>query len=224
MRGVIDVVVPRGGRSLIERVMNEARVPVIGHLEGLCHVYVDAAADPEKARRIVVNAKMRRTGICGAAETLLVDRAVAESQLGPLVADLIDAGCEVRGDETVQRADRRVLPATETDWITEYLDSVISVRVVDGIAGAIEHINRYGSHHTDAILTADITSAETFVAGVDSGNVMVNCSTRFSDGGEYGLGAEIGISTDKLHARGPCGVEALTTYKYISRGTGQVRE
>jgi len=223
LRGVIDVIVPRGGKSLIERVMNEARVPVIGHLEGLCHVYVDAAADPEKARRIVVNAKMRRTGICGAAETLLIDRAAADRLLAPLIADLIEAGCEVRGDEAAQGADPRVLPASDSDWITEYLDAVIAVRVVDGVAGAIEHINRYGSHHTESIVTEDEAAAERFFREIDSAIVLHNASTQFADGGEFGMGAEIGISTDKFHARGPVGAEQLTSYKYVVRGDGQVR-
>ena len=223
LRGVIDVIVPRGGKSLIERVMNEARVPVIGHLEGLCHVYVDTAADPEKARRIVVNAKMRRTGICGAAETLLIDRAAADRLLAPLIADLIEAGCEVRGDEAAQGADPRVLPASDSDWITEYLDAVIAVRVVDGVAGAIEHINRYGSHHTESIVTEDEAAAERFFREIDSAIVLHNASTQFADGGEFGMGAEIGISTDKFHARGPVGAEQLTSYKYVVRGDGQVR-
>ncbi len=223
MREFIDVVVPRGGRSLIERVLAEARMPVIGHLEGLCHVYVDRAADLEKARRVVLNAKMRRTGICGAAETLLVDRAAAETHLRPILADLLDAGCVVRGDAAVQAADPRVVPATEADWSTEYLDAIISAKVVDGVEGAIAHINRYGSHHTEAILTEDTATAERFLREVDSAILLHNASTQFADGGEFGMGAEIGISTDKFHARGPVGAEQLTSYKYVVRGDGQIR-
>ncbi len=223
MAGVIDVIVPRGGRSLVERVMNESKVPVFAHLEGLCHVYVDAKADLEMARRIVMNAKMRRVSVCGAAETLLIDRTAASTLLAPLVRDLLDAGCEVRGDETVRGVDDRVVPATEADWTTEYLEPVISARVVDGVAGAIAHINHYGSHHTDSIVTEDEATAERFLNEVDSGIVLVNASTQFADGGEFGMGAEIGISTGKMHARGPVGVEQLTSYKYKVRGRGQVR-
>jgi glutamate-5-semialdehyde dehydrogenase len=223
MAGVIDVIVPRGGRSLVERVMNESKVPVFAHLEGLCHVYVDAKADLEMARRIVMNAKMRRVSVCGAAETLLVDRTAASTLLAPLVRDLLDAGCEVRGDETVRGVDDRVVPATEADWTIEYLEPVISARVVDGVAGAIAHINHYGSHHTDSIVTEDEATAERFLNEVDSGIVLVNASTQFADGGEFGMGAEIGISTGKMHARGPVGVEQLTSYKYKVRGRGQVR-
>jgi glutamate-5-semialdehyde dehydrogenase len=223
MAGVIDVIVPRGGRSLVERVMNESRVPVFAHLEGLCHVYVDAKADLEMARQIVLNAKMRRVSVCGAAETLLVDRAVASEFLRPLIGDLLDAGCEVRGDETVRGVDSRVVAATEADWTTEYLEPIISARVVDGVAGAIAHINHYGSHHTDSIVTGDDATAERFLDEVDSGIVLVNASTQFADGGEFGMGAEIGISTGKMHARGPVGVEQLTSYKYKVRGRGQVR-
>jgi glutamate-5-semialdehyde dehydrogenase len=219
----IDVIVPRGGKSLIERVRQEARVPVIGHLEGVCHVYVDGAADLEMAKAIVLNAKMRRTGICGAAETLLVDRACASTHLGPLVRMLLDAGCEVRGDETAARVDERVRSATELDWYAEYLDAIIAVRVVDGVDGAIEHIGHYGSRHTDCIVTGDAAVAERFLARVDSAIVLHNASTQFADGGEFGMGAEIGISTDKFHARGPVGVEQLTSYKYVVRGSGQVR-
>ena len=223
MTDTIDVVVPRGGRSLIEAVQRDARVPVIGHLEGLCHVYVDKDADPSMAREIVLNAKLRRTGICGAAETLLVDRAGTERLLAPLVGALIDAGCEVRGDAAVREADARVLPATETDWATEYLDAILSVRVVDGVDGAIEHIARYGSGHTDAVITADSGVAERFLREVDSAIVLHNASTQFADGGEFGMGAEIGISTGRIHARGPVGLEQLTSYKYRVRGAGQVR-
>jgi glutamate-5-semialdehyde dehydrogenase len=219
----IDVIIPRGGKSLIQRVAAESRIPVIKHLDGICHVYVDAAADPKKARDIVLNAKMRRTSVCGAAETLLVDRAIAQAQLPGLVKALIEAGCEVRGDETVQALDDRVIQATAADWDTEYLDAIISVRVVDGIDAAIEHINRHGSHHTDSIVTEDAATAETFLNHVDSGIVLWNASTQFADGGEFGMGAEIGISTGKLHARGPVGAEQLTSYKYQVRGSGQIR-
>jgi glutamate-5-semialdehyde dehydrogenase len=224
MAGSIDVIVPRGGKSLIARVRQEARVPVIGHLEGVCHVYVERCADLDMARRIVLNAKMRRTGICGSAETLLVDRACAATHLAPLVATLLDAGCEVRGDEPSARADPRVKPATEQDWYTEYLDAIISVRVVDGVDAAIEHIRRYGSQHTECIVTDDSAAAERFLARVDSAIVLHNASTQFADGGEFGMGAEIGISTDKFHARGPVGVEQLTSYKYVVRGAGQIRD
>jgi glutamate-5-semialdehyde dehydrogenase len=223
MRPYIDVIVPRGGRSLIERVQREARVPVIGHLEGVCHVYVDRAADLDMARSVLLNAKMRRTGVCGAAETLLVDRACADTHLAPLVRALLEAGCEVRGDATAARADPRVKPAAEQDWPTEYLDAIIAVRVVDGVDAAIEHIGRYGSQHTDCIVTADSSAAERFLSRVDSAIVLHNASTQFADGGEFGMGAEIGISTDKFHARGPVGVEQLTSYKYVVRGHGQVR-
>jgi glutamate-5-semialdehyde dehydrogenase len=219
----IDVIVPRGGRSLVERVQAEARVPVIGHLEGLCHVYVDRDADPEMARRIVVNAKLRRTGICGAAETLLVDRACPPAMLPFLLDALAEGGCELRGDEATQRADARVKPATEQDWRTEYLDAIISVRIVDGVEGAIEHIARYGSAHTDSIVTDNPATAERFLRELDSAILLHNASTQFADGGEFGMGAEIGISTDRFHARGPVGVEQLTSYKYVVRGTGQVR-
>jgi glutamate-5-semialdehyde dehydrogenase len=223
MRQYIDVIVPRGGRSLIERVQREARVPVIGHLEGVCHVYVDRAADLDMARTVVLNAKMRRTGVCGAAETLLVDGACADTHLAPLVRALLEAGCEVRGDEITARTDARVRPAAEEDWFAEYLDAIIAVRVVDGVEAAIEHIGRYGSQHTDCIVTADASTAERFLARVDSAIVLHNASTQFADGGEFGMGAEIGISTDKFHARGPVGVEQLTSYKYVVRGRGQVR-
>ncbi|MEN9705043.1 MAG: gamma-glutamyl phosphate reductase [Pseudomonadota bacterium] len=223
LSGAINVIVPRGGRSLVERVQNEARVPVIGHLEGICHVYVDRDADPAMARDIVLNAKMRRTGICGAAETLLVDRAGARALLGPLVEALIAAGCEVRGDADVQQVDPRVKAATEDDWRTEYLDAVISVRVVDGVDAAIAHIAHYGSSHTESIVTGNSATAERFLQRVDSAIVLHNASTQFADGGEFGMGAEIGISTDRFHARGPVGVEQLTSYKYVVRGSGQVR-
>jgi len=223
MAGAIDVIVPRGGRSLVERVMNEARMPVFAHLEGLCHVYVDRDADLETARKVVLNAKMRRVSVCGAAETLLVDRAIAEKALKPILADLIEAGCEVRGDAAVLAADARAIAASDADWTTEYLEPVISARVVDGVEGAIAHINHYGSHHTDSILTENAATAERFLNEIDSGIVLVNASTQFADGGEFGMGAEIGISTGKMHARGPVGVEQLTSYKYKVRGTGQVR-
>ena len=223
MAGIIDVIIPRGGRSLVERVMNESRVPVFAHLEGLCHVYVDRDADRAMARQIVMNAKMRRVSVCGAAETLLIDRAIAESLLNPIVTDLLDAGCEVRGDEAVRHVDPRVVPAVEADWTTEYLEPIISARVVDGVGAAIAHINHYGSHHTDSIVTENAETAERFLNEIDSGIVLVNASTQFADGGEFGMGAEIGISTGKMHARGPVGVEQLTSYKYKVRGRGQVR-
>ena len=223
MTEFIDVLVPRGGKSLVARVQQEARVPVIGHLEGNCHVYVDRDADLGMARGIVLNAKLRRTGICGAAETLLVDRASVATHLGPLVKDLLEAGCEVRGDATVQQVDARVRAATEADWYTEYLDSIIAVRVVNGVDEAIAHIARYGSAHTEAIVTGNAATAARFLARVDSAIVLHNASTQFADGGEFGMGAEIGISTDRFHARGPVGVEQLTSYKYVVRGAGQVR-
>jgi glutamate-5-semialdehyde dehydrogenase len=223
MAEYLDVIVPRGGKSLIERVQREARVPVIGHLEGVCHVFVERAADVSMAREVVLNAKLRRTGVCGAAETLLVDRGCAATHLAPLVTALLEAGCEVRGDETTMRTDARVKAASEQDWSTEYLDAIIAVRVVDGLDAAIEHIGRYGSQHTDCIVSADAAAAERFLTRVDSAIVLHNASTQFADGGEFGMGAEIGISTDKFHARGPVGVEQLTSYKYVVRGTGQVR-
>jgi glutamate-5-semialdehyde dehydrogenase len=223
MSDLIDVIVPRGGRSLIERVQRESRIPVIAHLEGLCHTYVDRAADLEAARRIVVNAKMRRTGVCGATETLLVDRAVAATHLPPILADLHAAGCEIRGDAETRALDPLALAASEADWTTEYLDAILSVRVVDGVGGAIDHIGRYGSHHTDAILTEDDGAAERFLTEVESAIVLVNASTQFADGGEFGMGAEIGISTGRLPPRGPVGAEQLTSYKYIVRGNGQIR-
>jgi glutamate-5-semialdehyde dehydrogenase len=223
LTGSIDVIVPRGGKSLVERVQKEARVPVFAHLEGVCHVYVDKAADLGMAKSIVMNAKLRRTGVCGAAETLLVDRAAAATHLKALVDMLLEAGCEVRGDPAVQKADARVKPATEADWSTEYLDKIITAGVVDGVDAAIEHIERYGTHHTDAIVTADPKTAEKFLSEVDSAIVLHNASTQFADGGEFGFGAEIGIATGKLHARGPVGVEQLTSFKYRVRGTGQIR-
>ncbi len=223
MTEFIDVLVPRGGKSLVARVQKEARVPVIGHLEGLCHVYIDKGADLEMAKRIVVNAKMRRTGICGAAETLLVDRACAPTHLKPLVTALIEAGCEVRGDEATRQVDARVKRATEEDWRTEYLDAIISARVVDGVAGAAQHIETYGSHHTEAIVTQDQAAADTFFRLIDSAILLHNASTQFADGGEFGMGAEIGISTSKIHARGPVGARELTSWKFQVRGTGQTR-
>jgi glutamate-5-semialdehyde dehydrogenase len=221
--GNIDVIVPRGGKSLVARVQAEARVPVFAHLEGVCHVYVDKAASLAMAKKIVLNAKMRRTGVCGAAETLLVDGAAAAKFLKPLVEMLITAGCEIRGDKATQAVDKRVKPATEEDWSTEYLDAIIAVKVVDSVAAAIEHIERYGSHHTDAIVTDDTAAASRFLREVDSAIVLHNASTQFADGGEFGFGAEIGIATGRLHARGPVGVDQLTTFKYRIRGSGQIR-
>jgi glutamate-5-semialdehyde dehydrogenase len=221
--GAIDVIVPRGGKGLVARVQSEARVPVFAHLDGNCHVYVDRAADLDMAKRIVLNAKMRRTGVCGAAETLLVDRAAAQADLAPLVTMLLDAGCEVRGDRDAQGVDKRVRPATEEDWKTEFLDAIIAVKVVDGVDGAIAHIEEHGSHHTDAIVTADTAAAEKFMREIDSAIVLHNASTQFADGGEFGFGAEIGIATGRLHARGPVGAEQLTTFKYRVLGTGQTR-
>jgi glutamate-5-semialdehyde dehydrogenase len=223
MRDFIDVIVPRGGKSLIARVSEEARVPVIGHLEGICHVFIDRGANLEMARRIVLNAKLRRTGVCGAAETLLVDAGCAATHLGPLVAALLDAGCEVRGDAPTRAVDARVEPAGDVDWHTEYLDAIIAVRVVENLDAAIAHIGRYGSQHTECIVTDDQAAAQRFLARVDSAIVLHNASTQFADGGEFGMGAEIGISTDKFHARGPVGVEQLTSYKYVIHGTGQTR-
>lgn len=223
LHDLIDIIVPRGGRSLIERVMADSTIPVIAHLEGICHVYVDRAADSEMARDIVLNAKMRRTGICGAAETLLIDRAQAANQLPGIVDALVEAQCEVRGDDDAQGIDKRIIPATDVDWETEYLDAIISVKVVDGVEGAVDHVNRHGTNHTDTIVTEDTETAEAFLTKVDSGIVMHNASTQFADGGEFGMGAEIGISTGKLHARGPVGADQLTSYKYIVRGGGQTR-
>lgn len=221
--GAIDVIVPRGGKSLVARVQAEARVPVFAHLEGLCHVYVHAAADLDMARTIVLNAKLRRTGVCGSAETLLVDRAVAGTHLMPLVTMLLDAGCAVRGDAETRAVDERVTPASDEDWRTEYLDAIISCRVVDDLDAAIGHIETYGSHHTDAIVTDDGQAAERFLTQVDSAIVLHNASTQFADGGEFGFGAEIGIATGRMHARGPVGVEQLTSFKYRVRGEGQIR-
>jgi len=223
MNGGIDVIVPRGGKSLVARVEAEARVPVFAHLEGVNHVYIDASANPEMAKSIVLNAKMRRTGVCGAAETLLVDRAAAGANLKPLVTMLIDAGCEVRGDAAVQKVDARVKPASDEDWDTEYLDSIIAARVVDGVNEAIAHIHNHGSRHTDAIVTEDTAAAQKFLNEVDSAIVLHNASTQFADGGEFGFGAEIGIATGKFHARGPVGAEQLTSFKYRVHGTGQTR-
>jgi glutamate-5-semialdehyde dehydrogenase len=221
--GNIDVIVPRGGKSLVGRVQTETRVPVFAHLEGVCHVYVDKGASLAMAKDIVLNAKMRRTGVCGAAETLLVDRAAAKTHLKPLIDMLIDAGCEIRGDKDVQASDKRVKPVSEADWGTEYLDAIIAAGLVDGVDGAIAHIERYGSHHTDAIVTDDQATAEKFLNQVDSAIVLHNASTQFADGGEFGFGAEIGIATGRMHARGPVGVDQLTTFKYRIRGTGQTR-
>jgi glutamate-5-semialdehyde dehydrogenase len=223
MPDLIDVIVPRGGKSLIERVSRDSRIPVLAHLDGNCHVYIEADADPEMARQVVVNAKMRRTGICGAAETLLIDESIAASVLPPILAELAEAGCEIRGDEATRALDPRVVPASSADWDTEFLDSVIAVKQVAGLDAAIEHVNRHGSHHTDSIVTRDPRRAQVFLDRVDSAIVLHNASTQFADGGEFGMGAEIGISTGRLHARGPVGVEQLTTYKYVVRGTGQVR-
>jgi len=223
MTEYLDVIVPRGGKSLVARVQQEARVPVIGHLEGNCHVYVDRDADVRMARTIALNAKMRRTGVCGAAETLLVDRACVSTHLAPIVKDLLEAGCEVRGDPAVQKVDSRVVPATEDDWYTEYLDAIIAARVVDGVDAAIAHIAKYGSAHTESIITENQATADRFLQQVDSAIVLHNASTQYADGGEFGMGAEIGISTDRFHARGPVGVEQLTSYKYVVRGSGQVR-
>jgi glutamate-5-semialdehyde dehydrogenase len=223
MTDYLDVIVPRGGKSLVARVQREARVPVIGHLEGNCHVYVDRDADVHMAQTIALNAKMRRTGICGAAETLLIDRGCIDTHLVPIVCALLDAGCEVRGDPIAQKVDRRVRAASEEDWYTEYLDAIIAARVVDGVDGAIAHIAKYGSAHTESIVTQNEATAERFLQRVDSAIVLHNASTQFADGGEFGMGAEIGISTDRFHARGPVGVEQLTSYKYVVRGSGQVR-
>jgi glutamate-5-semialdehyde dehydrogenase len=224
MTDFIDVIVPRGGKELIARVRQEARVPVIGHLEGVCHVYIDRTADLAMAEKIVLNAKMRRTGVCGSAETLLVHRGCAATHLGPLIKILLDAGCEVRGDDASMLTDARVTRATEQDWYAEYLDAIIAVRVVETLDAAMAHIRQYGSRHTDCIVTEDGPSAELFLSRVDSAIVLHNASTQFADGGEFGMGAEIGISTDKFHARGPVGVEQLTSYKYLVRGSGQTRD
>src|SRR3954468_3161404 len=221
--GAVDLIVPRGGKSLVARVEAEARVPVFAHLEGVNHVYVDHAANLDMAKSIVLNAKMRRPGVCGAAETLLIDRAGASASLKPLVEMLIDAGCQVRGDATVQRVDGRVKPASDEDWDTEYEDAIIAARVVDGVDEAIAHIHNHGSHHTDAIVTEDSATAQRFLNEVDSAIVLHNASTQFADGGEFGFGAEIGIATGKFHARGPVGAEQLTSFKYRVHGTGQTR-
>jgi glutamate-5-semialdehyde dehydrogenase len=223
MSDLVDVIVPRGGPSLIERVQKESRIPVLAHRDGICHVYLDNAAEPAMARAITLNAKMRRTSVCGAAETLLVDRAAASRLLPGVIEDLALAGCALRGDAAAQAIDERVAPAGAADWSTEYLDAILAIRVVDGVAGAIEHINRYGSHHTDTIVTGDAAAAERFLREVDSAIVLHNASTQFADGGEFGMGAEVGISTGRLHARGPVGVEQLTSYKYVVRGNGQIR-
>jgi glutamate-5-semialdehyde dehydrogenase len=219
--GLVDLIVPRGGKSLVARVQEEARVPVLAHLDGLNHSYVHAAADPAMAKLLLVNAKMRRTGVCGATETVLIDKDYADP--APLIRALLDARCAVRGDEAVQALDPRVTPAQDEDWDTEYLDAIVSARIVDGVDGAIDHIAAHGSHHTDAIITEDADVAERFLNAVDSAIVMWNASTQFADGGEFGLGAEIGISTGRLHARGPVALEGLTTYKWIVRGKGQIR-
>ena len=221
--GAIDVLVPRGGKGLVARVQAEARVPVFAHLDGNCHIYVDGAAGLAMAKTILLNAKLRRTGVCGAAETLLVDRACAATHLAPLVVMLLEAGCEVRSDAETRKIDPRVKPASESDWSTEYLDAIIAAKVVDGVDGAIAHIEGHGSHHTDAIVTEDRAAAEKFLTNVDSAIVLHNASTQFADGGEFGFGAEIGIATGRLHARGPVGVEQLTTFKYRIHGSGQIR-
>jgi glutamate-5-semialdehyde dehydrogenase len=221
--GNLDVIVPRGGKSLVARVQNDARVPVFAHLEGICHVYVDASADLEMARKIVVNAKMRRTGVCGSAETLLIDRKLAGTHLVPILTDLAAKDCEIRGDADVLAAFKQAVPAKPEDWSTEYLDAIISVKLVDGISGAIDHINRYSSHHTEAVIAEDLAVVERFFNEIDSAILLHNASTQFADGGEFGMGAEIGIATGRMHARGPVGVEQLTSFKYRVRGTGQTR-
>ena len=221
--GNIDVIVPRGGKSLVARVQEEARVPVFAHLEGICHVYVDKAAKPGMAKEIVLNAKMRRTGVCGAAETLLIDRDAPKTLSAPVVAALIDAGCEVRGDAAIQALDPRVKPAGDGDFGKEFLDAIIAAKVVGGVEGAMAHIAQFGSQHTDAIVTQDKAAAERFLNEVDSAIVLHNASTQFADGGEFGFGAEIGIATGRMHARGPVGVEQLTSFKYRVRGKGQTR-
>jgi glutamate-5-semialdehyde dehydrogenase len=223
LNGNIDLIIPRGGKGLTGRVMREARVPVLAHLEGICHVYVHDKADLAMARKVVLNAKMRRTSICGAAETLLLDGKILSSHGLPILEDLAAAGCEIRGDERVRAVYPKAKPATQEDWKTEYLDAIIAVRTVDGVEEAITHIETHGSHHTDSIITDDAAAAETFLSALDSAIVLWNASTQFADGGEFGMGAEIGIGTGKLHARGPVGVEQLTTFKYVVRGTGQVR-
>jgi glutamate-5-semialdehyde dehydrogenase len=219
--GLIDIIIPRGGKALVERVQNDARVPVLAHLDGICHTYVDKAADPEKAKAIAVNAKMRRTGICGAMETLLIDRDFPEA--ADVIKALADTGCELRGSAEVVALEPRAKAATDEDWGTEYLDTICAVKLVDGVDDAMAHIAKHGSDHTDAIITEDLATAEAFLSGVDSAIVMHNASTQFADGGEFGLGAEIGIATGRLHARGPVALEGLTTYKWVVRGTGQIR-
>ncbi len=223
LNGAIDVIVPRGGRSLTERVLTQARVPVFAHLEGICHIYIDREADLQKACEISLNAKMRRTAICGAAETVLVDQAVEDKILPPLITTFLNAGCEVRGDQSAQNTNPQVKPASEEDWHTEYLDAIISIKSVDGVQGAIDHITRYGSDHTESIITENDQTAELFLSKVDSAIVMHNASTQFADGGEFGMGAEIGIATGRFHARGPVGVAQLTSFKYIVRGNSQTR-
>jgi len=223
MADTIDVIVPRGGKSLIERITAESKIPLFKHLEGICHTYIDASADVVLARKVTLNAKMRRTGICGATETLLIHPDVLDTHLSPIVDELVDAGCEVRGDDRARAADPRIVPASEEDWGTEYLDAIISVAVVDDVDAAIAHITKYGSEHTEAIITESEATAEAFLNRVGSAIVMLNASTQYADGGEFGMGAEIGISTGKLHARGPVGVEQLTSFKYIVRGNGQCR-
>jgi len=223
MADLVDVIVPRGGKSLIERVTRESKVPLFKHLDGICHTYIDAAADPDMARKVVLNAKMRRTGICGATETVLIDSDAVKTAAQGIIDDLIDAGCEVRGDEEISALDARVIPANDEDWDTEYLDAIVSMKVVTGVDDAVEHIAQHGSHHTDAIITNDEQAATDFLNKVDSAIVVWNASTQFADGGEFGMGAEIGISTGKMHARGPVGVEQLTSFKYVVRGNGQCR-
>ncbi|WP_287305284.1 glutamate-5-semialdehyde dehydrogenase, partial [Mesorhizobium sp.] len=223
LSGNIDVIIPRGGKNLVERVQNEARVPVFAHLEGICHLYIDGSADLDMAATIAVNAKMRRTGVCGAAETLLVDRAVAATHLVPILGALRAAGCEIHADAEVLKVFVDAQPATDADWVSEYLDAIIAVKLVDGVAGAIEHIETFSSHHTEAIVAEDADAVERFFNEIDSAILLHNASTQFADGGEFGMGAEIGIATGKMHARGPVGVEQLTSFKYRVRGTGQVR-
>jgi glutamate-5-semialdehyde dehydrogenase len=223
LNGNIDLIVPRGGKSLVARVQSDARVPVFSHLEGICHVFVDRDADLDMANAIVLNAKMRRTGVCGSAETILVDKLITDRALPLLIRTLMDAGCEIRGDAATMKFDIHVKPATKDDWHTEYLDAIVSMKVVDGVNEAMDHIAKYGSQHTDSIITANAATAEIFLNTVDSAIVLHNASTQFADGGEFGFGAEIGIATGKMHARGPVGVEQLTTFKYQVRGTGQIR-
>jgi glutamate-5-semialdehyde dehydrogenase len=223
LNGSIDVIIPRGGRSLVERVQTEARVPVFAHLEGICHLYVDRSAQLDMAVEIAVNAKMRRTGICGAAETLLVDRAVASTHLVPILDALAKAGCEIRADSEARMLYPAAKLATDADWVTEYLDAIISVKLVDGVGGAIDHVERFSSHHTEAIIAEDAAAVERFFNEIDSAILLHNASTQFADGGEFGMGAEIGIATGKMHARGPVGVEQLTSFKYRVRGSGQIR-